>query len=64
MWRLYTNTSFKTGLQILAIIPSTKPKQLYKDIAFPATASACLCKYGGCKKINSVTLLYNGDIDK
>ena len=52
-WRLYITLSFKTGLQIRAVFPSTKPKQFYKGAPFPATASAYLCKYGGCKKNDS-----------
>ena len=47
---LYKTISFKTGVQIRAIIPPTKSKQLYKGVPFPAAASAYLCKHGGCKK--------------
>ena len=53
VWWLYTNFSFKTGLQISAIVPSTEPKKIYKDVRFPATASAYLSRYGGCKNIFS-----------
>ena len=47
---LYTTISFKTGIQIQAIVPPTKSKQLYNGAPFPATASAYFCKYGGCKE--------------
>ena len=40
---IYTTLSFKTGLQIRAIVPTTKSKQLYKGAPFPGTASAYLC---------------------
>ena len=45
-----TILSFKTGMQIRIIVPPAKSKQLYKGAPFPATPSAYLCKYGGCKK--------------
>ena len=38
----------KAGLQIQAIVPPTKSKQLYNAAPFPGTESAYLCKYGGC----------------
>ena len=46
---IYT-VSFKTGLQTRATVPSIKQKKLCRGVAFTANASACLCKYGGCKK--------------
>ena len=34
VWWLYTNFSFKTGLQISAIVPSTEPKKYIKMYVF------------------------------
>ena len=39
LW-LYTTLSFKTGLQVRAIGPPTKSKQLHKGVPFPTAASA------------------------
>ena len=47
-----------------AIVPTTKSNQLYEGAPFPATASQYLSKYGGCKKITFMTLVYDADIDK
>ena len=45
-------------------MPSTKPKQSNNGASFRATACAYLCKYGGCKKINSITIVCDGDDNK
>ena len=50
MWWLHTTLSFTSGLQIRAIVPSTKSKQLYKGAQFQATEFTYLCKYDDYKK--------------
>ena len=45
-------------------VPSAKRKQFYKGAPFPVTASTYLWKNSGCKKLNSMTLVCDGNIDK
>ena len=47
---LYATLSFKTSIQIQAIVPPTKSRQVCKDAPFSATASAYFCKYGDFKE--------------
>ena len=47
-----------------ATVPSTKPKQLCRGVPFSTNASLYLCKYGSCKKLHSMDLLSDSDIDK
>ena len=51
VWLLYTTHSFKAGLQIRTIVPSTSHTSYYKGAPFPAAASVYFCKYCGCKKL-------------
>ena len=56
LW-LYTILSFKTGLQVRAIGPPTKLKQLHRGAPFPAAASAYHISVSTVvvKNINSMT---------
>ena len=36
----------------------------YKGALFPAATSVYRCKYGGCKNITSMTLVFDGDVVK
>ena len=59
----YTTLSFTTGVQIQAIFPPKKSKQLYKGAPSSATASAYLCKYGACKKYKfHMTVVCHGEV--